>query len=62
MTELLEFECPRCMTTCSENFYGPCDTCRTDLRTLHGFESREIVNDMYEPKMNVIPNQVATRE
>ena len=34
----------------------------TDLRTLHGSESREITNNIYEPKMNVIPNQVATKD
>jgi hypothetical protein len=62
VTDLLEFECPRCMTVCRENFYGPCDTCRADLRTLHGSESKEIINNIYEPKMNVIPNQVATKD
>jgi hypothetical protein len=61
-TEPLVFSCPRCMTEVSEDFYGPCASCRTTLRALLGGEAREVADVAYEPKMNVTPNAVATKD
>jgi hypothetical protein len=46
----------------SAAFYGPCDTCRADLRETMAGEAREVEKAEYEPKMNVVPNHVATKE
>lgn len=58
----LEFECPRCGQAASANTYGPCEGCRGQLRARFSGEGREIEVAAYEPKMNVVPNQVAFRE
>ena len=55
------FTCPRCRLTVAEVFYGPCTTCRAELVRTMGGEARHI-DVVYEPKMNVTPNQVATKE
>ena len=57
----MDFECPRCHRTATEEFYGPCDGCRTELRA-HGGEARDVTAEAYEPKMNVVPNQVAIKD
>ena len=60
--ETLSFTCPRCAAEATARFYGPCDTCRDQLRaTLRG-EAREIELAEYEPKMNVTPNAVALKD
>lgn len=46
----------------SELFYGPCSSCRVELRATLGGESREVEVAAYEPKMNVTPNAVALKE
>jgi len=43
-------------------FYGPCPACRAELRATLGGDAREIEAVAYEPKMNVTPNAVATKE
>lgn len=58
----LEFTCPRCTRPASGHFYGPCETCRTTLRATMGGEARAIDAVDYEPKMNVTPNAVATKD
>lgn len=58
----LEFNCPRCSESVNERFYGPCAQCRETLKTHLGGEPREVGATKYEPKMNVTPNQVATKE
>jgi hypothetical protein len=58
----LEFDCPRCGQGADERFYGPCSTCRDDLRATLSGEQRAIEAEAYEPKMNVVPNQVALKE
>ncbi len=58
----LEFTCPRCRLEVTEEFYGPCTSCRTTLRVQIGGEAREVESRAYEPKMNVTPNAVATKE
>jgi hypothetical protein len=57
----LAFDCPRCGTAASARFYGPCETCRAALRTIGG-EARDVAVASYEPKANVTPNQVATKD
>lgn len=58
----LEFTCPRCHRGASEDFYGPCGTCRTTLRSVLGSEARVVEHADYVPKMNVTPNAVATKD
>jgi hypothetical protein len=62
MTDLLDFTCPRCSMATSARFYGPCDNCHDQLRATMGSESRDLEVAAYEPKMNVTPNAVATKE
>jgi hypothetical protein len=57
-----DIECPRCSAAASEVFYGPCSTCREQLRAEMGNEQRDAELTAYEPKMNVVPNQVATKD
>ncbi len=62
MTELLDFVCPRCAMATSARFYGPCETCYDQLRATMGTEAHELEVAAYEPKMNVTPNAVATKD
>lgn len=56
----MQITCPRCQASVDEDFYGPCDACRAQLRA-SGREARS-VDTTYEPKMNVTPNAVATKD
>mgnify|MGYP001546238239 FL=1 len=58
----MEFCCPRCTSDVSEDFYGPCATCRAQLRDAFRAEGRVIEVADYEPKMNVTPNAVALKD
>ena len=58
----LDFTCPRCGIAASGRFYGPCDDCRTVLRSSLGTAARRVEVGEYEPKMNVTPNAVATKD
>ncbi len=58
----MEFVCPRCQSTAVDDFYGPCETCRTQLRAAYQSEGRAIEVAEYEPKMNVTPNAVALKD
>ncbi|HEX7168258.1 MAG TPA: hypothetical protein VF230_14865 [Acidimicrobiales bacterium] len=62
MDDLLEFMCPRCEMPVSERYYGPCSGCRAILRASLGGGEREVEVAAYEPKMNVVPNQVAMKD
>jgi hypothetical protein len=62
MAETLQFTCPRCATEVGERFYGPCERCRVDLRATQRIEAKELDVTPYEPKMNVVPNQVAMKD
>lgn len=62
MTEPLAFTCPRCRADVSARFYGPCDDCRTQLRAAQGGDAKDVETEAYEPKMNVTPNAVATKD
>ena len=55
-------ECPRCGDSHESRFYGPCESCRDDLRAKLRNVSRTIDVAEYEPKMNVTPNAVALKE
>ena len=54
--------CPRCETTGEERFYGPCSHCRDQLRATVAGVAKHVEVAAYEPKMNVVPNQIATKE
>lgn len=58
----LDFDCPRCGVAVTEGFYGPCEACRGVLRATVGREAREVAATRYEPRMNVTPNAVATKD
>jgi len=60
--DLLTMTCPRCGEAASERFYGPCDSCRTELRVKYLGEGRLVEVGEYEPKMNVTPNAVALKD
>jgi hypothetical protein len=59
----LHFTCPRCQVDVLADFYGPCDDCRSALRATQGLESDGSPGvGGFEPKMNVTPNAVATKD
>ncbi|MCB0976292.1 MAG: hypothetical protein KDB02_02425 [Acidimicrobiales bacterium] len=60
--ENLEFACPRCRSTVVETYYGPCRSCRDELRSTLGGDARDVTVADYVPKMNVTPNAVATKD
>jgi hypothetical protein len=62
LTADLEIECPRCHQPATERLYGPCAACRADLRAKLQGEQSDLQVAEYEPKMNVTPNAVASKE
>jgi hypothetical protein len=58
----VEFVCPRCQQSVQAMFYGPCETCRADLRIRFQREARVVELAEYVPKMNVTPNSVALKD
>jgi hypothetical protein len=58
----MTFDCPRCQQLSDDEHYGPCATCRDQLRASVRGSATVVEIDRYEPKMNVVPNQVATKE
>jgi hypothetical protein len=62
MAEPLTFVCPRCESEAQEAYYGPCSLCRADLKATLGADARAVESEAYEPKMNVTPNAVATKD
>jgi hypothetical protein len=65
MTEVeqLTFTCPRCQQDVEEVYYGPCGSCREQLRASLGDDpGADVVAAEYEPKMNVTPNAVALKD
>jgi hypothetical protein len=57
-----DLTCPRCRAAARERFYGPCTACRDQLAATMGGSRREVEVEAYEPKMNVTPNAVATKD
>ncbi len=46
-----------------DEFYGVCGQCAADLRTTYNGQPRgDVEASEYEPKMNVTPNAVASKE
>lgn len=60
--EPFDFDCPRCGAAVRGRFWGPCEPCRGELRATQGGEAKDVEIGAYEPKMNVVPNQVATKD
>jgi NMD protein affecting ribosome stability and mRNA decay len=60
--ELMTVTCPRCGAEQQERFYGPCASCRTELRAKFLREGRVVDVAEYVPKMNVTPNAVALKD
>ena len=58
----MQLTCPRCGRDVDERFYGPCESCRGELRAAFQSEGRVIELAEYEPKMNVTPNAVALKD
>jgi hypothetical protein len=58
----IAFTCPRCGNAVEARFYGPCDPCREALGTLRGDGQGEVQAERFVPKMNVVPNQIATKD
>lgn len=58
----LTFDCPRCSRAATARFYGPCERCVADMAEANPGLAREVEAPEYEPKMNVVPNQIATKE
>lgn len=58
------FACPRCGNEVAERFYGPCKDCRVQLTETMGAKPSAEPGEpsRYEPKMNVVPNFVATKD
>jgi hypothetical protein len=62
VTDIATLACPRCGATHEGRFYGPCASCRAELRARFTAEQRDVAEAAYEPKMNVVPNQIASKE
>jgi hypothetical protein len=58
----MDFDCPRCRSAVSADLYGPCPSCRAELRAKFQAEQTEVEVAEYEPKMNVTPNAVALKD
>lgn len=58
----LDFDCPRCGERATAAYYGPCQPCRDQLRASYAGLARDVEAVAYEPKMNVVPNQIATKD
>lgn len=58
----IDLTCPRCNQAVTERLYGPCSTCRADLRASQGNEASDIEAPEYVPSMNVTPNAVALKD
>jgi len=56
------FACPRCGSEVCERFWGPCQTCRTELTTLMQRTAEHVESERFEPVLHVVPNHVATRD
>ncbi len=56
--------CPRCGSSLAdEEYYGVCGSCAATLRAKYEGTARDDVEAAeYEPKMNVTPNAVASKE
>ena len=60
--ELLQITCPRCATECEVEYYGPCESCREQLKATLRRDAQDVTAVEYEPKVNVTPNAVALKD
>lgn len=60
--DAMTFTCPRCQASADERFYGPCTSCRTELRSTLGNEARIVETEAFVPTMHVTPNAVALKD
>lgn len=59
----MTFDCPRCGAAIDDDLYGPCPACRSQLRAaFDGTPRGDVEAAAYEPKMNVVPNAVASKD
>lgn len=58
----LAVTCPRCGAEVVQRFHGPCEACRNELRLQVTGQARDVEAAAYEPKVNVTPNAVATKD
>lgn len=58
----MQLTCPRCQAAVDSRFYGPCDSCRTELRSALGGAARAVERAAFEPSMHVTPNAVALKD
>jgi hypothetical protein len=58
----IEMDCIRCRKRSLMRFYGLCTGCRDELYAKYSAEGRTLEVADYEPKMNVTPNAVATKD
>ena len=58
----MQVTCPRCGRDVDERFYGPCSSCRDELRAAFVRDARVVDVAEYEPKVNVTPNAVALKD
>lgn len=54
--------CPRCEAQSEERFYGPCVSCRAELRSSLGRAARAVEREAFVPAMHVTPNAVALKD
>ena len=57
-----DLACPRCGGPSASEYYGPCRSCRDDLRATYRAGPRSVEPTEYVPKMNVTPNAVALKD
>lgn len=58
----MPFTCPRCQQAADDRFYGPCGSCRAELRSSLGAEAKDVAREAFEPSMHVTPNAVALKD
>ena len=59
----MDFTCPRCGIDADDEYYGPCASCRDQLRAVLRNDARYTDDGAgFEPKMNVTPNAVALKD
>lgn len=59
---VMNFTCPRCANSVTEEFYGPCSSCCEELKNAFARDAKVVEIAEYEPKMNVTPNAVALKD
>jgi hypothetical protein len=57
-----DLACPRCSNPLDQEHYGPCESCRLELRAMYAGRARAVEATAYDPKMNVTPNAVALKD